>query len=314
MTTFDTDEYTGDNDAVSYVTTPAATPDLAVAILDASRQKGCTTHISAVDTQDANRHDISRITTVTLVGHIATASRPVLPAVAFRAVFHVTYPAVVHGHVSQPIVTLTALDVEADDEVIEVCTTITTSNDTTLTPRVRGNADDAAQRFIALLIEQMERIDCMENDVPRDLTDKEIRTALSIAAATTGADITVHSVDFDLEYDATDSYRSPMTTVRGSIALSETDGAASRFTIAFDAYGSYTQDGDYAAPSTVTVHEMEIELLPRIDDPIYEAFTDCTMHITGTRDKVFTAVVTTFAGQIRNYRAHVAHLLNQKHT
>lgn len=312
MTTFGTDEYTGDDDAVSYVTTPAATPDLAVAILDASRQKGYTTHISTVDIQDANRHDISRITTVILVGHIATAYLPVLPAVAFRAVFHVTY--VVRGHVPQPIVTLTALDVEADDEVIEVCTTITTSNDTTLTPRVRGNADDAAQRFTALLVEQMERIDCMENDVPRDLTDKEIRTALSIAAATAGADITVRSVDFDLEYDATDSYRSPMTTVHGSIALSETDGAASRFTIAFDAYGSYTQDGDYAAPSTVTVHEMEIELLPRIDDPIYEAFTDCTMHITGTRDKVFTAVVTTFAGQIRNYMTHVTHLLNQKYT
>lgn len=313
MSTFDVAEYTGDDDADSYVITPATTPDLAVAILDASRQKGYTTHISAVDTQDANRHDISRITTVSLTGHIA-ASLSLLPAVTFRAVFHVTYPASVHGQVPQPIVTLTALDVDADDETTQVCTTITTSNDTTLTPRVRGNADDAAQRFIALLIEQMERIDCMENDVPKDLTDREIRTALSIAAATAGADITVRSIDFDLEYDATDSYRSPMTTVHGSIALSETDGAASRFTIAFDAYGSYTQDGDYAAPSTVTVHEMEIELLPRIDDPIYEAFADCTMHIIGTRDKVFTAVVTTFAGQIRNYMTHVTHLLNQKYT
>ena len=307
MTIFDIAEYDDGNEG--YVAAPARTPDLADVLISAAAKKGYVMHIRKAVTIDENRHDEARTSVVDLHGHMAPAWSETLPAVLFDARFVVTYNTNDFGvPARKPIVELTALDVTdaTDDDAI---TTAVAVVDDTNAPRVRGSLDTSSldsmdEKFITLIAEQMERLRCIKDKVPHDLTEKAITEALTAAANTTGITIDVHNIEFDTDHGAAWDKRSAMTIVRGEISLRKLDHIASKFTITFDA-----DTPTPATASTITVHDMDIELLPHIDDTVRSAFEACDIRITGRRDDAFALVAHMFTSQIQRYMANVTGIL-----
>lgn len=302
MTIFDIAEYDDSNEG--YVATPARTPDLADALISAAAKKGYVMHIRKAVTIDENRHDDARTSVVDLHGHMAPAWSETLPAVLFDARFVVTYNTNDFGvPARKPIVELTALDITdaTDDDAIATAVAVV---DDTNAPRVRGSLDSMDEKFITLIADQMERLRCVKDKVPHDLTEKAITEALAAAANTTGITIDVHDIKFDTDHGAAYDQRSPMTIVRGEISLRKLDHIASKFTITFDA-----DTPTPATASTITVHDMDIELLPHVDDTVRSAFEACDIRITGLRDDAFALVAHMFTSQIQRYMANVTGIL-----
>lgn len=132
-----------------------------------------------------------------------------------------------------------------------------------------------------------------EEKIPRDLTKDAIKKALTDATATTGITIDVHDIEFGTDHGAEWDGRSPMTIVRGEISLRKLSHIASKFYITFNA-----DTPTPAATSTITVHDMGIELLPHVDDTVCGAFEACDIRITGPRDDAFALVAHMLTGQI----------------
>ena len=308
MTTFDIAEYDDGNEG--YVATPARTPDLADALISAAAKKGYSMHISKATTIDENRHDAARTSVVDLHGHMAPAWSETLPAVLFDARFAVTYSTNDFGvPARKPIVELTALDITDATDDDAIATAVAVIDEATNAPRVRGNLDASSldsmdKKFITLIAEQMEHISRMKDAVPHDLTEKAITEALHAAARTTGITIDVHNIEFDTDQGAAWDKRSAMTIVRGEISLRKLDHIASKFTITFDA-----DTPTPATASTITVHDMDIELLPHVDDTVRSAFEACDIRITGLRDDAFALVAHMFTSQIQRYMANVTGIL-----
>lgn len=308
MTISDADTY--DDGSEGYVVAPVQTPDLAAALINTAIHKGHSMHISKATTIDENRHDAARTSTVSLTSHMAPARGETLPAVTFDATFTITYsPNHIGAQARNPIVELTALDVTDATDDSATATAVAVIDEATNTPHVRGSLDDSAldnmaDQCIAFIVEQMQHICSVNKKPPRDLTEDAIKEALTDAAATTGITIDVHDIDFDTDHGAAYGQRSPMTIVRGEISLRKLDHIASKFTITFDASAPTP-----AATSTITVHDMGIELLPHIDDTVCGAFEACDIHITGMRDDAFALVAHMFTGQIQRYIANVTGIL-----
>lgn len=308
MTISDTSTY--DDSSEGYVIAPVQTPDLATALINTATHKGYSMHISKATTIDENRHDAARTSTVSLTGHMAPMWGKTLPAVMFDATFSITYsPNHFGAQTRKPIVELTALDVSDATDDNATATTVAVIDKATNTPHVRGSLDNSAldntaDQFITFIITQMERIYNASKKTPHDLTEDEIEKALHAAARTTGITIDVHDIDFDTDHGAAYDQRSPMTIVRGEISLRKLTHIASKFYITFDA-----DTPTPAAASTITVHDMDIELLPHIDDTVYGAFQACDVRITGPRDDAFTLVAHIFTSQIQRYMANVTGIL-----
>lgn len=300
---------TYDNDSEGYVITPVQTPDLAAALINTAIHKGHRMHISKATTIDENRHNAARTSTVSLTGHMAPTRGETLPAVTLDATFTITYgPNHVGARARKPIVELTALDItDATDD--SAATTAVAVVDDANTPHVRGSLDTSslnnmADQFIAFIADQMERIHCVSKKAPHDLTKDAIEKALHTAAQTTGTTIDIHDIEFGSNHGAEWDNRNPMTIVRGEISLHTLKHIVSKFYIAFDA-----DTPTLTATSTVTVHDMDIELLPHIDDTVCGAFEACDISITGSRDDVFALVVSMFTSQIQRWVANVTGVL-----
>lgn len=308
MTISDADTY--DDGSEGYVITPVQTPDLAAALINTATHKGYRMHIYKATTVDEKRHDAARTSTVSLTGHMAPVWGKALPAVTFDATFSITYsPNHIGAQARNPIVELTALDVTDATDDNATATAVAVIDEDTNTPLVRGSLDNSdldnmPDQCITFIITQMQRICSVNKKTPRDLTKDAIKEALTDAAATTGITIDVHDIDFDTDHGAAYDQRSPMTIVRGEISLRKLDHIASKFTITFDASAPTP-----AATSTITVHDMGIELLPHVDDTVCDAFEACDISITGQRDDAFALVAHMFTGQIQRYMANVTGIL-----
>ena len=304
MTISDADTY--DDGSEGYVIAPVQTPDLAAALINTATHKGYRMHIYKVTTVDENRHDAARTSTVSLTGHMAPVWGKTLPAVMFDATFTITYsPNHIGAQARNPIVELTALDVTDATDDSATATAVAVIDEVTNTPHVRGSLDDSdldnmPDQCITFIITQMEHIHRVSKKTPHDLTKDAIEKALTNAAQTTGIAIDIHNIDFGTDHGAEWDNRSPMTVVRGEISLRKLTHITSKFYITFDA-----DTPTPAATPTITVYDMDIELLPHVDDTVCGAFEACDIRITGSRDDAFALVAHMFTSQIQRYMANV---------
>ena len=146
------------------------------------------------------------------------------------------------------------------------------------------------------------------NAVPQDITEDVIKTALANAAKTTGVTFDALDIDFDGDHGAMWDNRDPMVIVRGEISLRNLDHIRSSFYITFDTPAP-TRHSTSRAASIITVRDIGIELLPRVNDTECSAFEECDIHITGPRDDVFALVVYMLTGQVQRYMVSITGVL-----
>lgn len=303
-----------DNDTDGYVANPAPLPDLAAALISTAAHTGFTMHISKTTVVDKNRHDTTRISTIGLVGHISPVWNKTLPAVTFDAVFDITYaPNSIGVEARLPVAELMNIDITDATDDAATARAVNVTDSATNTPRVRGSIDvskidNAPTQFVALITEQMEMIRHTKDDVPQDLTEAAIKTALTNAAKTTGIALDALNIDFNGDHGAMWDDRDPMVIVRGEISLRNLDHIRSSFYITFDAPAP-TRHSTSRAASIITVRDIGIELLPRVNDTACSAFEECDIHITGLRDDVFALVVYMLTGQVQRYMASITGVL-----